>query len=184
MNKVVLVTGSSRGMGRAEVMEFASRGYDVIIHYVENEAKALEVKKEVEKKYGVKAAIVQADLRDEKGIEKLAKEASEAFGHVDVLVNNAGYAIYNEFQEKTISGFEEMMKIHLYAPFYLTKLLAPKMAGNKYGRVINIASIDATKTCNAESCEYDAAKSAVINLTRNCAYAYKPYVNVNCERLS
>ena len=180
MSKVVLVTGSSRGMGKAEVKEFASRGYDVIIHYVGNESKAKEVKAEVEKEYGVRAEIVQANLLEEAGIEKLAKEALEAFGHVDVLVNNAGYAVYGDYGEKTIAGFEEMMKIHVYAPFYLTKLLAPKMAENKFGRVINIGSIDATKTCNAESAEYDAAKAAIINLTRNSAYAYKPYVNVNC----
>ena len=180
MSKVALVTGSSRGMGKAEILEFAKRGYDVIIHYVGNEAKAQAVKEEAEKTYDVKAAIVQADLLEEAGIEKLAKEALSAFGHVDVLVNNAGYAIYHDFSEKTITGFDEMMKIHVYAPFYLTKLLAPKMAENKFGRIINIGSIDATKTCNAESAEYDAAKAAVINLTRNCAYAYKPYVNVNC----
>ena len=180
MSKVVLVTGSSRGMGKAEVLEFASRGYDVIIHCAGNITKANEVKEEVESKYGVKAAIVQANLLVEAEIEKLAKEAVEAFGHVDVLVNNAGYAIYGDFSDKTISGFEEMMKIHVYAPFYLTKLLAVQMAENKFGRVINISSVDATKTCNAESAEYDAAKAAVINLTRNSAYAFKPYVNVNC----
>ena len=180
MDKVVLVTGSSRGMGKAEIREFASRGYNVIIHYVTNQQKALEVKEEVEKEFGVQAKIIQANLLEESGIEKLASEALDAFGHVDVLVNNAGYAVYGDYDEKTISSFDEMMKIHVYAPFLLTKLLAPKMAENKFGRVINIGSIDATKTCNAESAEYDAAKAAIINLTRNSAYAYKPYVNVNC----
>ncbi len=178
-NKVVLVTGSSRGMGRAEAIEFARRGYDVIVHYSGNKAKAEEAKSEIEK-LGANAAVVQADLRKKEEVEMLAEKAEAAFGKIDVLVNNAGYALYNDFSEKTIETFEEMMKIHLYAPFYLTKLLAPKMAEHKFGRIINIGTIDVMKTYNAESAEYDAAKSALISLTKNSALAYQPYVNVNC----
>ena len=81
MSKVVLVTGSSRGMGKAEVKEFASRGYNVIIHYVGNESKAQEVKAEVEKEYGVQAKIVQADLLEEAGIENWQKRLSR---HLDM----------------------------------------------------------------------------------------------------
>lgn len=180
MPRTVLVTGSSRGMGRAEALEFAKKGYNVIIHYASKKEDADEVKAEIEKTYGAKVAVVQADLRKNEEIERLAEEALKAFGQVDVLVNNAGYAIYGPFEDKTIEGFEEMMQIHLYAPFLLTKLLAPKMAASKFGRIINIGTIDVMKTYNAESAEYDAAKAALISLTKTSSLAFQPYVNVNC----
>lgn len=179
-NATALVTGSSRGMGRAEAIQFAKDGYDVIIHYSSNKAKAEEVANSIREQYDVRAKTLQADLTKQENIERLAKEALEAFGHIDVLVNNAGYATYGDYADKTISSFENMMKIHLYAPFYLTKLLAPTMMERKYGRVINIGTIDVMKTYNAESAEYDAAKAALINLTKNMALAYQPYINVNC----
>lgn len=179
MKKTVLITGGDRGMGKAEVLEFAKAGYDVAFTFVREKEKAEQVKKEAET-HGVKAIAIQADLKEEKDIEKLAAEALKAFGTIDVLVNNAGYAIYGPVEEKGIASFEEIMKVHLYAPFYLIKLLAPKMVERKFGRVINISSIDASKTYNAESAEYDAAKAAIINLTKTMSLAYAPYVNVNC----
>lgn len=180
MKRTALITGSSRGMGKAEAIEFAKKGYDVVINYAGSKDKAEQLKTEIEQKYGVKAVAIQADLRRKEDIERLAEEALKAFGGVDVLVNNAGYATYGPVEKQSIESFEEMMKIHLYAPFYLTKLLAPKMAERKFGRVINIATIDVMKTYNAESAEYDAAKAALINLTKTSALAYQPYVNVNC----
>lgn len=180
MTKTVLVTGSSRGMGKAEALEFGKKGYNVIVHYAGHKEKAEAVKDEIENQYHAKAAVFQADLRKQADIERLAKNAQSAFDGIDVLVNNAGYASYGPFKDKTIASFEEMMRIHVYAPFYLTKLLAPKMVQNKFGRIINIGSIDAMKTYNAESAEYDAAKAAVINLTKTSSLAYQPYVNINC----
>lgn len=72
------------------------------------------------------------------------------------------------------------MKVNLYAPFLLTKLIAPLMVKNKYGKIVNISTIDVMKSYNAESAEYDASKAALINLTKTSALAYQPYVNVNC----
>lgn len=172
MRKTVLITGASRGMGKAEAIEFAKKGYDIIINYSNNIEKAVAVKEEIEKNYDVKAVAIQADLRKQEDMNRLVAESLRIFGKVDVLVNNAGYTLYGDVAEKTIEGFDEMMKIHVYVPFYLTKLLAPKMAENKSGRIINISSIDATKTYNAESAEYDASKAAVINLTKTMSLAY------------
>lgn len=182
MNKrrTVLITGASRGMGKAEALEFAKNGYDVLFTYASQKEKAEAVKEEIEKNYGVKALAVQADLRKKEDIEKLVEEGLKVFETIDVLINNAGYALYGDVKDKTIESFEEMMKVHLYAPFYLTKLLAPKMIENKFGRIINISSIDASKTYNAESAEYDAAKAAIINLTKTMSLAYAPIINVNC----
>lgn len=180
MNKNALITGSSRGIGKATALEFASRGYNVVINYVANSAAAEELKKTIESTYGVRAEIIQADLSKESDVRELAKKALELFGKIDVLVNNAGMALYGDFESKTIAGWEKSMQINLYAPFLLTQLLAPVMAENKYGKIVNISSIDVMTTYNAESAEYDVSKAALINLTKTTSLQFQPYVNVNC----
>ena len=180
MNKVVLVTGSSRGMGKAEAYEFASKGYDVIIHYVNSEEAARKISEDISDKYGVKTAVIKADLTNENEVRTLAETALNTFGKVDVLINNAGMAIYNDFAEKKIDGFEQSMKINLYAPFLLTQILGAEMAKNRYGKIVNIATIDVMTTYNPESAEYDASKAALISLTKTSSLQFQPYVNVNC----
>ncbi len=180
MNKVALVTGSSRGMGKAEAYEFASRGYDVIVHYVNSRDAAESVCEDVKEKYGVRAAVIKADLSNEAEVRTLANEALQAFGRIDVLVNNAGMALYDDFANKTIQGFDDSMKVNLYAPFLLTQIIGPEMMKNKYGKIINIATIDVMTTYNAESAEYDASKAALISLTKTSSLQFQPYVNVNC----
>lgn len=180
MNKVAMITGSSRGMGKSEAYEFASRGYDIIIHYGKSKESAEAVKTEIEEKYGVRAVVIQADLMKEEETRKLAQTALEAFGKIDVLVNNAGMALYDDFDKKAIEGFEQSMQVNLYAPFLLTQIIAPEMVKNEYGKIINIATIDVMTTYNPESAEYDASKAALISLTKTSSLQYAPYVNVNC----
>lgn len=180
MNKVALVTGSSRGMGKAEAYEFASRGYDVIVHYVNSRDAAESVCEDIKERYGVRAAVIKADLSDEAEVRTLANEALQAFDRIDVLVNNAGMALYDDFANKTIQGFDDSMKVNLYAPFLLTQIIGPEMVKNKYGKIINIATIDVMTTYNAESAEYDASKAALISLTKTSSLQFQPYVNVNC----
>jgi 3-oxoacyl-[acyl-carrier protein] reductase len=167
-------------MGKAEIEEFASRGDDVIINYVHNQTMAEAVKQEVSAKYGVRALAIQADLSKEAAVRRLAATALQEFGRVDVLVNNAGIALYGKFEDKKLADWEKSMQVNLYAPFLLTQLLAPEMAKNKYGKIVNIATIDVMTTYNPESAEYDASKAALINLTKNSALQYQPDVNVNC----
>ena len=180
MNRVAMITGSSRGMGKAEAYEFASRGYDVIVHYVNSKEAAENISEDIKKKYGVKTAVMRADLANESEVRELASKALEVFGRVDVLVNNAGIALYDEFQKKTVQGFEQSMQVNLYAPFLLTQILGAEMVKNKYGKIVNIATIDVMTTYNAESAEYDASKAALISLTKTSSLQFAPYVNVNC----
>ena len=112
MNRVAMITGSSRGMGKAEAYEFASRGYDVIVHYVNSKEAAESIKVDIEEKYGVGVFVIGADLMDENQTRKLAEEALKEFGKVDVLVNNAGMALYDDFARKTVQGFEKSMRQH------------------------------------------------------------------------
>ncbi len=124
--------------------------------------------------------MIGADLMDEAQTRKLAQEALKEFGKVDVLVNNAGMALYDDFAKKTVQGFEKSMQLNLYAPFLLTQILGEQMAKNKYGKIVNIATIDVMTTYNAESTEYDASKAALISLTKTSSLQFQPYVNVNC----
>ena len=179
-NRVALVTGSSRGMGKAEAYEFASRGYDVVVHYVKSKEAAEQIKTDIEEKYGVCAIAIGADLSKEEEIRMLAEKALATFGKIDVLVNNAGIALYDEFAKKTIQGFEQSMQVNLYAPFLLTQILGAKMAENQYGKIINIATVDVMTTYNPESAEYDVSKAALISLTKTASLQFQPYVNVNC----
>ena len=117
---------------------------------------------------------------DEAQTRKLAEELLKKFGKVDVLVNNAGMALYDDFAKKTVQGFEKSMQLNLYAPFLLTQILGEQMAKNKYGKIVNIATIDVMTTYNAESAEYDASKAALISLTKTSSLQFQPYVNVNC----
>ena len=175
MNRVALVTGSSRGIGKATAEEFAKRGYAVIINYVHSKEKAEALCAQLAQQYGVKAIAIQADLASEAEVRAMAAQALAAFGKVDVLVNNAGIALYSEVKDKTVADWNLTLQTNLIAPFLLSR-----MVKNQYGKIVNIASIDAIYTYNAQSMEYDASKAAIINLTYNTALAFQPYVNANC----
>lgn len=180
MKRTALVTGSSRGIGKAAAEEFAKHGYNVVLNYVNSEEKANKFRDELENKYGIEVISVKADLSNEEDVRKLAEKALLCFGKVDVLVNNAGIALYSDVADKTVSDWDISLKTNLIAPFLLSQILGTEMVKNKYGKIVNIASIDAIYTYNAPSMEYDASKSALINMTKNFALELHPYVNVNC----
>ena len=121
MNKVALVTGSQRGIERATIIEFASRGYDVVIDYIEEEERALELKKHVESEYGVKALTIKSDVREETDIDEMVQEIMANFGRIDVLVNSAGIAIDKEFEDRTITDFRDTINTNLIGPYIVAK---------------------------------------------------------------
>ena len=180
MNPVVLITGASRGIGRAEVYEFASKEYDIVLAYDTGDEAASQIAPYMKQKNNVTVLPVHADLSREEDIRNLVKEAMDQFGRIDVLINNAAVIPCSDFQEKKLQDWDAVMKVNLYAPFLLTQLIAPGMAQRKFGRIINTASMGATLTYSAQTAEYDASKAALINLTKTSALQYKPYVNVNC----
>jgi len=180
MSKTVLVTGASRGIGRATATEFAKAGYNVAINYANNDAAAEVVKSSLSETYGVKVLTVKADVSTQKGTESLVRAVLDEFGTIDVLVNNAGIAFYNPFSEKTEDNWMRTMRINVWAPFLLSRMVGSHMMEQKYGKIINIASVDATYNYTPDSIDYDASKAAVVNITGNLALQFAPYVNVNC----
>lgn len=180
MNKNVLITGGTRGIGEAISREFAKKGYNLIINYIKSKEKAEKLKNELEEKYNIEVLTVQADLADEKEIKNMVDIVLNKFGKIDVLVNNAGIIIDKEFEEKTIEDWKQTLNINLIAPFILTKLIGKEMVKNKSGAIINISSINGINTYHPSSVDYDASKSGLISLTFDSAVEFSPYVRVNC----
>ena len=177
--KTVLVTGSSRGIGAATIRKFASLGADVVINYVNNENKALELKKEVEDKYGVKALAIKCDVSKEEEVIEMFKEIDRVFHRINVVVNNAGIAIDTTFEDKTVENFKKTIDINLIGTFLVSKHAVIHLKKEKNSKIINVASTNGIDTYYPESLDYDASKAGVISLTHNFAKVLAPDINVN-----
>lgn len=180
MNKNVLVTGGTRGIGEAISREFAKKGYDIIINYVKSDEKAKKLKEELEATYNIKVLPIKADLSNEIEINNMVDVAIKEFGKIDVLVNNAGIVIDKEFEDRTVEDWRQTLDINLIAPFVLTKLVGKEMLKQKSGAIINISSTNGLNTYYPTSVDYDASKSGLISLTYDSAVQFAPYVRVNC----
>lgn len=178
--KVVLVTGSSLGLGREIIRVFAKNNYNVVINYFSHEKEALELKEEVESLYNIKALTIKADISNEEDINFMKEQVLKEFNRIDVLVNNAGIAIDTTFEDKTKENFMKTLEVNLVGTFLVTKTFADIMQKNKTGKVINISSTNGIDTLYEESLDYDASKAGIINLTHNLAHHYAPFINVNC----
>ncbi len=177
--KVVLVTGGARGIGRSTIIEFAKKNYDVVINYCHSEADSNELKEFVEKEYNVSALVIKASVSNESEVEAMVEQVIEVFGHIDVLVNNAGIAIDTTFDDKTYDNFMETLKVNLIGTFIVSKYVGKYMLANGEGNIINVSSTNGIDTVYPESLDYDASKAGVISLTKNLALQYAPNIRVN-----
>lgn len=175
MNKVVLVTGSSRGIGRATILKYAKEGYDVVINYNSDLEGALEVER-LAKEFGVNALVIKCDISNEQEVIDMIDKVKEVFGRIDVLVNNAGIAIDTTFEDKTVDNFRKTLDVNLIGTFLVSKYTAKIM---DEGVIINISSTNGLDTTYPESLDYDASKAGVISLTHNLATKYAPNIRVN-----
>lgn len=177
-NKVALVTGSSGGIGKYIALKLASEGYDVVIHYNQNEDSGKNVELECQN-YGVKTLLVKADLSDENDIKIMIDKIINEFGKIDILVNNAAIEINSDFKEKTKETFKKVLDVNLIGTFLVTKYASKYMLENKYGKIVNITSNNAINKYDPSTMEYDASKAGIISLTHNLALELAPYINVN-----
>ena len=175
----VLVTGSSRGIGKAIILEYAKNGYDVIINYNNSEKEALELKNYVETNYNVKALVVKCDISRESEIDSMINIIYKEFGYLDILINNAGIALDQDFELKTKDEFMKTLEVNLVGTYLLSKKIGLKMQKRKTGTIINISSTNGIDTTYPESIDYDASKAGVISLTHNLANYFAPYIRVN-----
>lgn len=175
----VLVTGSSRGLGKAIVIEYAKHGYDVIINYNNSKDKALELKDHIESNYKVKALVIGCDISKEGEIDNMIDEIYKEFGHLDILVNNASIALDQDFELKTKEDFMKTLETNLVGTYLLSKKIGLKMKEAKKGNIINISSTNGLETTYPESIDYDASKAGIISLNHNLANYFAPYIRVN-----
>lgn len=179
LEKVALVTGSSRGIGAATIIEFAKNGYSVVINYVNSEEEAMTLKKQVEEDYHVKVLTIRADVSIEEEVRSMVEEVIHTFGHIDCLVNNAGIAIDTLFEDKTVENFRKILDVNLIGAFLVSKYVGEYMLKDKKGSIINISSTNGIDTVYPMSLDYDASKAGVISLTHNLAIQYAPHIRVN-----
>ena len=177
-DKVVLVTGSSRGIGRSIAIAFAKEDANVIINYKTSELDA-EVAYDIISSYGNQCMSIKADVSNEDNVKNMIDEIMGKFGRIDILVNNAGIAIDSEFEDKTTSNWKKTLNTNVLGPFLTSKYAGKIMIDQKYGKIINISSTNGINTLYPYSADYDASKAALINLTKNLAIQFAPYVNVN-----
>ncbi len=177
-NKVALVTGSGRGIGRAMAQLFAKEGASVFLT-ARTEAELASTAKEIAAEGG-RAAFVTADLARAADAEKLVAAAREKFGRVDILVNNAGhYGPVVPVEDYPLEEFDKVIAVHLRAAFLLSKLVLPEMYSRKSGVILHISSISA-KNAYGWGSAYAAAKAGLLGLTRvMAAEASRQGVRVN-----
>jgi len=165
--KIALVTGSSRGIGRAIALQLARKGAHVAVNYAGNEKKAEEVVLEL-KNIGVEAIKIRANVADEKDVKAIIEEVVKQFGRLDILVNNAGITKDNLLLRMKADEFDSVIETNLKGAFLCTKTVARQMMKQRYGRIINIASIVGVSG-NPGQANYVAAKAGLIGLTKSTA---------------
>ncbi|MED3660365.1 3-oxoacyl-[acyl-carrier-protein] reductase [Ureibacillus sp. FSL K6-8385] len=165
--KTAVVTGASRGIGRAIALELAKEGANVVVNYSGSKEKAEQVVNEI-LEMGRKAIAVQANVADNDSVQNLMKKALEEFGSIDILVNNAGITRDNLLMRMKEEEWDEVIQTNLKGVFLCTKAVTRQMMKQRSGRIINIASVVGV-TGNAGQANYTAAKAGVIGLTKTAA---------------
>jgi NAD(P)-dependent dehydrogenase (short-subunit alcohol dehydrogenase family) len=177
--KVALVTGGSRGLGRAMVLAFAHAGADVVIAS-RKLASCEQTADEVRKATGRRALPVACHVGDWKQIEALAAAAYREFGTIDVLVNNAGMSpLYDGVDQVSEDLYDKVLDVNLKGPFRLTALVGARMAAGNGGSIIMVSSTSAVRP-TPNTIPYSAAKAGLNAMTVGFAHAFGPKVRVNC----
>ena len=165
--KVALVTGASRGIGRAIALRLASEGAKVAINYAGNQQAAEAVKQEIESAGGT-ALLVKANVADPQAVDGMVASVVEAFGTIDILVNNAGITRDGLLMRMKDADFDAVIDTNLKGVFYCTKAVAKLMMKKRAGRIVNMSSVVGL-IVNAGQTNYAAAKAGVLGFSKSAA---------------
>lgn len=165
--RVALVTGGSRGIGRATALKLASEGATVAVHYSKSSAKAKDVCAEIDSEYQQKAMPFQADISDREAVNRMVAEVTKEIGTIDLLVNNAGDVGDMTFDELTPEHWDQIIAINLTGPFNVLWAVKQGMIEKQFGRIVNVSSI-AALAVRPNQLPYAAAKAGIISLTKSC----------------
>jgi len=180
--KVALITGASRGIGRATARLFALEGASVIINYTNRVDAAKEIVAEIRDNGGTAIAI-KADVSDRSQVERMVSESTERFRRVDILVNNAGILLHGSVMTMNEEELDQMIGVNIKGIVNCVQLVAPRMVEQGHGKVINISSLAALGTAVGGTTPYGLTKAAVISLTKRMAFELGPkgiHVNAIC----
>lgn len=166
-NKTALITGGSRGIGRAIALELAKQGANVVINYAGNAQKAEETKAECEA-LGAKVLLAQGNVADSVAVKEIFATATEAFGTVDILVNNAGITRDNLLMKLSDEDYEAVLDTNLKGAFLCCREATRPMMKSRWGRIINISSVVGVMG-QAGQANYAASKAGLIGLTKSVA---------------
>jgi 3-hydroxybutyrate dehydrogenase len=165
-NKTVLITGSTSGIGLQIAIEFAKQGFNICFHGLEPNGN--EIAKDIATQYGVQYIYSNANALNTADLQQMVANALQKFGTIQVLINNAGIQYVSPLENFPIQKWNDILTINLTAPFILCQALWPNMQANKYGRVINIASVHGLVASPNKSA-YVAAKHGLVGFTKTIA---------------
>ena len=167
MKQTAIVTGGSRGIGRAVAVRLAKDGMNLVINYRGNSAAAEETER-LCRELGAEVLLVQGDVSRAEDCEKLAAQAKEAFGRVDVLVNNAGITRDGLLARMTEEDFRAVLDVNLVGPWNMMKAVNRIMMKQRYGRIVNLSSVTGLMG-NMGQTNYAAAKAGILGMTKSYA---------------
>ena len=177
--KTALITGSSRGIGRAVALRLAREGCDIAINYIEREDCARETAAEAAK-YGVRAICCRADVADRIQVEQMCSRIREELGEIDILVSNAGIAGQMQIQDVDEERWKRFFAVNVDGAFHTVKCVLPHMLHEHNGCIITISSIWGLRGASCESV-YSATKAALIGFSRSLSNELAPSgIRVNC----
>ncbi len=182
--KTILVTGGSRGIGRAAALRLASEGARVGVNYVTRRDKADEVVSEIAAAGGV-AVAVQGDVTSPEQVQRMVQETRAAFGPIDMLVHSAGLSILEKAEDVTFETWRQVMSVNLDGTFHVIHALQDEMIARKFGRIVLLSSIAALRE-RKNQVHYSAAKAGVIAMARCLAEAWAEHnirINTICPGL-
>jgi 3-oxoacyl-(acyl-carrier-protein) reductase len=177
--RTALVTGASRGIGRAIALSLAEEGADVAVNYLSNRNLAEDVVEQI-RKMGRRAMLAQADVADYPGCDRMAREVLEEFGHLDILINNAGINSDHTFVKMDLDSWRKVLAINLDGPYNCTKVLVDHMSKQGWGRIVNITSIIG-QIGNFGQANYAASKAGLAAFSKSLAKELvSKGITVNC----
>lgn len=183
-NKVALITGASRGIGRATALLFAKEGAGVVVDYFvsdyepDADSNAKNLIDEIEG-LGGKAIAISADVSSEEEVKQLMTKTIDKFGRLDILVNNAGIVFDVPFLERTVEQWQRTINTNLLGTFLCSKYASLKMSENGTGKIVNVSSTNGINTPFPNSMDYDSSKAGILMLTKNLANELAPAIQVN-----
>jgi 3-oxoacyl-[acyl-carrier protein] reductase len=181
IDKVAIVTGAGQGMGRQVALDMAAEGAKIVGADIVREG--IDSLKTNIEAAGGQCLAFQCDIGDRKQVEALIKTTVETYGRIDILINNAGLLITGTIEETTDEIIDKTLDVNVKGVLYAIRAVTPVMKAQKYGRIVNVASITGKRGDNTTVFVYGASKGAVISLTRSTARQLGPY-GITCNAIA